>query len=157
TRLSRSEHLREWVEAIERHEPGANDDALGVFDAWRPDDFTYLSVDINTLLALISDPRLRTFSVSQPGRSTPMRIMSSGSDLRLILELARALSGRVRDDLIPPERIAKSRNHLLKRGTILHTDLAIEILLGNRSRGRAVPGGLEQFTLPLPDGRSQGL
>jgi tetratricopeptide (TPR) repeat protein len=59
--------------------------------------------------------------------------------------------------VIPPERLVKNRNHLLKRGVILHTDLALEVLLGNRSRGRAVPGGMEEFTLRMPDGRSQGM
>lgn len=53
-RLSRSEHLRQWVGAIERHKPGAEDEALGVFDAWQSDSLAYLAIDIDTLLKLIS-------------------------------------------------------------------------------------------------------
>lgn len=52
-RLSRSEHLRPWVDAIERHKPGAEDEALGVFDAWQSDSLAYLAIDIDTLLKLI--------------------------------------------------------------------------------------------------------
>jgi tetratricopeptide (TPR) repeat protein len=162
-RLSRSEHLREWVEAVEHHQPGANDDALEVFNAWRPDDFRYLTIDINTLLALIFDPRLRSFSFQPPGRSAAVRVVYSGSDLRLMLELAKAVRSRGTTEpvtdavVISPERLAKNRNHVLKRGAIFHTDLVLEGLLGNRSRGRAVPGGLEEFTLLMPDGRSQGV
>ena len=160
-RPSRSEHLRQWVEAIERHTAGENDEALGVFDAWRPDDFDKLTIDINTLLALISDPSLRTFSYQQrgPGRQTLIHVVYSGSDLRVILEVARTVRGRGVPDsvIIPPERLAKNRNHLLKRGAIFHTDIAIEVRLGNRSRSGAVPEGLEEFTLLMPDGRSQGM
>jgi tetratricopeptide (TPR) repeat protein len=158
-RLSRSEHLREWVEAVEHHRLGTDDDALDVFDTWRPDDFRYLTIDINTLLSLIADPSIRTFSFRQPGRSSPVNAVYSGSDLRLILELAKGIRARGAADtlVISPERIAKNRNHVLKRGAILHTDIVLEGLLGNRSRGRAVPGGFEEFTLLMPDGRSQGV
>jgi tetratricopeptide (TPR) repeat protein len=158
-RLSRSEHLRQWVEAIEHHQPGSDDEALGVFDAWRPDDFEYLTIDINTLLSLISDPRLRTFSFVVPGRFVPIHVVYRESDLRLILELAKTARSRGVADgtFITPERLARNRNHLLKRGVILHTDVAIEVLLGNRSRRRADVGGLQEFTLMMPDGRSQGM
>ena len=160
-RPSRSEHLRQWVEAIERHTAGENDESLGVFDAWRPDDFDNLTTDINTLLALISDPSLRTFSYQQvvAGRPSLKRVVYKGSDLSLILDIARMVRGGGVPDtaVIAPERLAKSRNRLLKRGAILHTDFALEVLLGNRSRGRSVPDGLQEFTLMLPDGRSQGM
>src|SRR5262245_107091 len=158
-RLSRSEHLREWVEAVEHHTSGANDDALDVFDAWRPDDFRYLTIDINTLLSLIADPSIRTFSFRQPGRSSPIQVVYTGSDLTLLVDLAKALRARGATDVlvIPPERLAKNRNHVLKRGAILHTDIVLEGLLGHRARSRVVPGGLEEFTLLMPDGRSQGL
>jgi tetratricopeptide (TPR) repeat protein len=158
-RLSRSEHLREWVEAAEHHQPGVNDDALDVFKGWRPDDFRYLTIDINTLLALISDPSLRTFSFKQPGRSSPMQVVYNGSDLTRLVDLAKALRTRGATDVlvIPPNRLGKNRNHVLKRGAMLHTDIVLEGLLGHRSRGGAAPGGLEEFTLLMPDGRSQGV
>jgi len=158
-RLSRSEHLRQWVDAIERHEPGAEDEALGVFDAWRTDDLAYLTIDINTLLKLIADPDLRTFSYFQPGRYRPIQVTYGESDLRLILELAKAARRRgVRErDVISPERVARNRNHVLKRGVILHTDLAMAVLFGKRPSGGAGPGGMEEFTILMPDGRSQGM
>jgi tetratricopeptide (TPR) repeat protein len=162
TQPSRSEHLRQWVEAIERHTAGENDEALAVFDTWRPDDFNHLTIDINTLLALVSNPSLRTFSYSEQtvaGRPSLKRAVYSGSDLTLILDIARMVRGAGVPDgaVIPPERLAKLRNRLLKRGAILHTDVALEVLLGNRSRARSVPDGLQEFTLKLPDGRSQGM
>jgi hypothetical protein len=158
-RPSRSEHLRQWVDAVEHHNAGADDDALAVFDAWRPDDFAYLTLDIDSLLKLISDPDLRTFSYFQAGRFKPIQVTYSGSDLRLIVELAKAARSRGArpGEVISPERLARNRNHVLKRGAILHTDLAIEVLLGNRAKGRAAPGGTQEFTLQMPDGRSQGM
>jgi tetratricopeptide (TPR) repeat protein len=94
-----------------------------------------------------------------PGRSAPIRVVYSGSDLNLILELAIAARSRGAVDAtsIPPERLVKNRNHILKRAAILHADVAAEALLGHRTKGSAAPEGLQEFTLPLPDGRSQGL
>jgi len=145
-RLSRSEHLQEWLAAIERHEPGRDDEAMSVFDSWRPDDFQYLAIDLNTLLALVADPSVRTFYWRVDGRSR--QVVYSGSDLRLILNLAKAAVER---------RGAGSRNHILKRGAILHTDIAIELLTGSRQKSRQAPFGFQEFTLPMPDGQAQRL
>jgi tetratricopeptide (TPR) repeat protein len=157
-KLSRSEHLQEWLTAIDRHEPGRDDDALGVFDAWRPDDFQYLSIDIVTFLAVMSDPGIRTFSVRVSGRSTPMPVVYNGSDLRLIVELAKAARARDADRFPDPvERLRRNRNHILKRAAILHTDVAVEVLLGGRSKSGKAPLSLQSYTLQMPDGRSQAL
>src|SRR5580765_4129436 len=157
-RLSRSEHLREWLQAIEHHQPGRDDEALSVLDAWRPDDFQYLSIDVGTLLAVMKDPDLRTFYWKVEGRSSPLHVVYSGSDLKLILELAKAANARDENRYpLPVERMARNRNHILKRAAILHADMAAAALLGNRKTRSAPPDGLQEFTLGIPDGRSQGL
>jgi tetratricopeptide (TPR) repeat protein len=157
-RLSRSEHLQEWLAALERHEPGRADDALGVFDTWRPDDFQYLAIDLNTLLSVIADPSIRTFFYRAERRSASRQVVYSGSDLRLIVELANAARDRRGDHVLQPaERLQRNRNHILKRAAILHTDMAIEVLLGGASRRRKAPLGFQSYTLLMPDGRSQGL
>lgn len=157
-KLSRSEHLRDWLTAIEHHEPGRADESTSVFDSWRPDDFQYLAIDVSTLLAVMTDPGLRTFFWRVEGRSTSRQVVYSGSDLRLILELASVARGRVGKDtaMIPQERLQRNKNRILKRAAILHTDIAIE-LLGNGSKGQRAPEGFQEFTLLIPDGRSQGL
>ncbi len=157
-RLSRSEHLREWLHAIEHHQPGRGDEAMAVLDSWRPDDFQYLAIDLGTLLSLMKEPSVRTFYWKVEGRSSPLHVVYSGSDLRLILELAKAASARDEDRYPSPvERIERNRNHILKRAAILHADMAAEALLGHRTRSGAAPAGLQEFTLGIPDGRSQGL
>jgi tetratricopeptide (TPR) repeat protein len=157
-RPSRSEHLQEWLTAIERHEPGRGDEAMGVFDSWRPDDFQYLPIDLGTLLAVMTDPGLRTFYRKAEGRSTPIHVVYSGADLRLILELAKSAAVRGEEKGGDPEqRLIRNKNHVLKRAAILHTDVAIEALVGNRPRGRPAPLGLQEFLLLMPDGRAQGL
>jgi tetratricopeptide (TPR) repeat protein len=155
-RLSRSEHLQEWLQAVERHEPGRDDESLSVFDSWRPDDFEYLAIDLNTLLSLMADPTIRTFYWSASGRSR--QVVYSGSDLRLILSLARDASERRGEDSVGLERRrARNRNHILKRGAIFHTDIAIESIIGVRQRGRQAPSRFQEFMLQMPDGRAQGL
>jgi tetratricopeptide (TPR) repeat protein len=158
-KLSRSEHLRDWLAAIEHHEPGRADESTSVFDSWRPDDFQYLAIDVSTLLAVMTDPGLRTFFWRVEGRSTSRQVVYSGSDLRLILELANAARGRVGKDaaMIPEAWLQRKKNRILKRAAILHTDIAIEQLLGNGSKSQKAPEGLQQFTLLMPDGRSDAL
>jgi tetratricopeptide (TPR) repeat protein len=157
-KLSRSERLEEWLAALERHEPGRADDALGVFDSWPSDEFQYIAIDLNTLLSLIADPSIRVFFNRVEGRSAARQVVYSGSDLRLIMELANAARARGGDrDSNPGERLQRNRNHILKRAAILHTDVAIESLLGGPSKGRKVPLSLRSYTLQMPDGRSQGI
>jgi tetratricopeptide (TPR) repeat protein len=154
-RLSRSEHLRDWLAAIERHEPGRGDESIHVFDAWRPDDFQYLAIDVNTLLAVMNDPGLRTFYYSANGRSR--QALYTGPDLRLILSLAKAESDRHGDVADPERRRERNRNRVLKRGVILHTDVAIDAAAGKAPKNGPGPLGLQQFTLLMPDGRSEAL
>jgi tetratricopeptide (TPR) repeat protein len=157
-RLSRSEHLREWLQAIEHHQPGRDDEAIGVLESWRPDDFQYLAIDVGTLLAVMKDPSLRTFYWKVEGRSSPLHVVYSGSDLRLILELAKAANARDEDRYpLPVERMERNRNHIVKRAAILHGDVAAGALIGSRTKGSSAPEGLQEFTLQIPDGRSQGL
>jgi hypothetical protein len=144
-RLSRSEHLRDWLAAVERHEPGRADESLNVFDSWRADDFQYLAIDVNTLLSVMADPRLRTFFYRVDGRSTPRQVVYSGSDMRLILDLARAANERGNPSLDPAVRLARNKYHVIERAAIFHTDAAIDALLGNR-KGRRAPFGLQRFT-----------
>src|SRR5262245_33612997 len=126
-RLSRSERLQEWLMALERHEPGRADDALRVFDTWPSDEVQYIAIDLNTLLSLIADPSIRTFAYRVEGRSISRPVVYSGSDLRLIMDLAKAARARGEDRGMPPaERLQRNRNHILKRAAILHADAAIE-------------------------------
>jgi hypothetical protein len=74
------------------------------------------------------------------------------------VELANAARDRRGDHALQPaERLQRNRNHILKRAAILHTDMAIEVLLGGVSRRRKAPLGFQSYTLLMPDGRSQGL
>jgi tetratricopeptide (TPR) repeat protein len=165
-KLSRSEHLRDWLAAIERHTPGTIDDATHVLDSWRADDFQYLAIDVKTLLAVMTDPGARTFFVRPDGRGRWMQQVYGGSDLKLIVELAMAarargaaprshvtLDGVEAGSFVSEEQLQKNKNHILKRGAIFHTDVALDSFDGHRSKGQSVPAGLQEFTLPMPDGR----
>jgi hypothetical protein len=78
--------------------------------------------------------------------------------MRLILELAKAANARDEGRFpLPVERMERNRNHLVKRAAILHGDLAAGALIGSRTKGSSAPAGLQEFTLGIPDGRSQGL
>jgi Tfp pilus assembly protein PilF len=134
------------------------DESVAVFDSWQPDDFEYLAIDLQTVLALIKDPGLRTFFYKPEGRGQSRQVVYSGSDMRVLLEVAMAARKRVGEDTAMPveRRLQKNRNHVLKRAAIFHTDVALDVLLGGRSNVRA-PLSLQSFTLKMPDGRSQGM
>jgi tetratricopeptide (TPR) repeat protein len=152
---SRSERLEAWLSAIESHEPGRGDKALSVFDSWRPDEYEALSTDVATLSLLIDNPKLGKFYSKPQGQKAAVQIAYSASDLARIASLAKAAAARgAEGGLSLEERLARNRNHILKRGAILHGDLAAEQIRGVRPRTDT--SDLQQVTLSLSDGRQSG-
>jgi tetratricopeptide (TPR) repeat protein len=154
---SRSERLEAWLSAIESHEPARGDKALSVFDSWRPDEYQALSIDVGTLSLLIDNPKLGKFYWKPQGQKAAVPIAYSASDLARIASLAKAAAARgAEGGLSLEERLARNRNHILKRGAILHGDLAAEQIRGVRLRTDTAHSDLQQLTLSLSDGRQSG-
>ena len=124
---SRIERLQTWFAASERHEPGKADGLVAMFDVWRPEDFEWLSVDVNVVLALMDDPRLSVFFRTVEGRSTPVQALYSRAELAQLRAIAKTAAERTGEDssILPAERVLRNKNRILKRGALLHTDAAL--------------------------------
>lgn len=123
--LSRIERLRAWVEAIERHEPGAADESLLRVASWDRATLWRVWIDSGAIVSLIRDPRILVFytpieaepfsaifRTPQPRLRT--RIVSYGRDeLRQLQLIATEVADRGGEDRI------------LKRGAVLHSDIAM--------------------------------
>ena len=170
---SRIERLQAWLAASERHTPGNADDLAGLFDAWRPEDFEWLSIDVNVVLGLMGDPKLETFfrmpegappspftaGTRVEGRSTPIQVLYSRAELTQLRAIAKAAAARRGEDpgIDPQDRFARNKNRILKRGALLHTDAAMLALSGARPAASRPDSPLREITLFLPDGRQSGM
>ena len=98
------DNVRAWLEAVERHIPGDVDAAARTTGSWSGDDLDMLIVDVNALVQLV---------------------VPSGGPL-----LPRTVRGYTANELGELQAIAKQErkrgvNRLMKRGALLHTDVAL--------------------------------
>ena len=145
---SRIERLQTWFAASERHEPGKADGLVAMFDAWRPEDFEWLSVDVNVVLALMDDPRLAVFFRTVEGPSTPVPVLYSRAELTQLRAIAKTAAERTGEDsgILPAERLLKNKNRILKRGALLHTDAAVLALAGTQPAASRAGAPVRQIT-----------
>lgn len=110
--------LRLWLVAVDRHQPGAADDAAKVMGSWSDDDLDRLFIDVNALVHLVRSAR--SGRVPLPSGVRPF----TPSEMSDLASLADA--ERLRMD-----------NRLVKRGALLHTDIAsLGLARGSLSLGR---------------------
>ncbi|HEY1306221.1 MAG TPA: tetratricopeptide repeat protein [Vicinamibacterales bacterium] len=157
TRLSRIDRLRAWIAAANEHEPGFLDDSAEAINRWSAADLQTVGIDVGSVVSLVRDPSVRLFFVAAerppqrrgdptppPARPTP--IGYSGSELKALVDIAASLG--------PPT--TGHENQLLKRGAMLHADVAILAPLDQR-RTRGTRAGSQRYRLNMDDGRATGL
>jgi hypothetical protein len=124
--VSRIDRLEQWMAAIERHEPGTFDPPAMTVRPWNSNDMRWLWIDLNSVIRLMRDPGVSLFFMTTPGQSTPTRYVYSGSDLRRLLTLAlKEIPRRNETGVQRQDRARVSQNRLLKRGAVLHGDIAM--------------------------------
>jgi hypothetical protein len=159
------------------HEPGAEDAPVMEVGLWSGSELPTLWVDWNVLLRLMRDPRPAAFSVQSPGQSKPQPIVYTNRQLHRLQVLACAAAGIVNEracvELKAPfeldadllrlaERARASRaggddNYVLRRGALLHTDVAMLTTRPSGPIGAEGMPGPQQITVWFSDGREKGL
>jgi tetratricopeptide (TPR) repeat protein len=123
--VDRLERLRQWLDAVEQHEPGAGDEPLMRVASWDRSTLWRVWTDVGAIVSLVRDPEILVFYT--PIESEPF----SG-----IFRLAQS---RIRTRVVPYGRdeikrlqlIAKDvvarggEDRVLKRGASLHADIAM--------------------------------
>ena len=113
--------VEQWLQAVEQHAPGVQDQAILSVNSWNRDDLSQILLQIEALVMLAREPGgVINFRISRG----EMRAVYTGDDLKRLRELgkrAEALGDRA----------------LLRRGVLLHTDAAI-LSGGDESHGLGV-------------------
>jgi len=160
-RISR---LEQWLSATASHRPGAVDEQVRLVNAWNQEQLRQIWIDVSTIVSLVRDPDISLFYVNEPstrngpgqqGRrlsslatSRSTQVLYTVGELRRLRALARRVSSTGKPG---------AENDLVKRGALLHADIAILTPMASRgagSDGRPGPGGL---TLFMNDGQQIGL
>jgi tetratricopeptide (TPR) repeat protein len=178
----RIEGLERWLKAVARHLPGEDDEALQEIAAWPNVNLKNLWVDANVLSQIIrsqnaqamSSRHVESFSVRGEGQKTSTAIRYTNTQARRLMALACAAGGVLTEtrcmtmqagDELDPEfrqmailaRAARLRgddNYIMRRGAILHSDVAILAPQSMKADGAVMPsGGLDRFRMDISDGR----
>lgn len=159
--------LERWVKAVLHHEPGLDDPSLQAIGLLSSGELQILWVDVTDLILVMRDPNLVRFTVvGQNGRK--QEVPYNPVDLSRLRTLACAAGGLIDDpacarpmsqaDAELKELAALARaevgvgadNYVLKRGALLHTDIAIRGLGSTEAIDTAGP--LRPFKLDISDG-----
>jgi tetratricopeptide (TPR) repeat protein len=162
----RIERLEQWLQAVERHQPGELDDHVKEISEWGAESLRLIWVDTTSLVSLVREPDISVFYISEPmspnrsrerlappgspgsqlpqpfNRSKP--VVYSIGELRRLKALARTLV---------TNGGAGVENRVLKRGAMLHADIAMWVPVTARRKGVSGADGMQGSTLYVKDGQ----
>jgi tetratricopeptide repeat protein len=161
--------LREWIDAVDRHNPGQPDVAAIGVGSWSRAQLEVLFLDLKALLQLITAPDRPRF----PGAARAFTL----PELQQLQDLALREARRVAEHPVKLQELAATHlvtwqlttadarrvvNRLVKRATLLHTDIAL--LVPSAADGPAesripVPHPLldTRSSVQVDDGRQVGI
>lgn len=159
--LSRIERLKAWIAAVERHEPGELDDSALTVNDWGLEELRFLWYDVTSLVSLVREPEVLIFFTPQerPVGGQPNPVQQSVASRRRFPQLTYTVN-----ELQRLRAIAQTlggpgdgrENALLRRGAVLHADIAMLAPLSPvRWSGRS--SGLDRFIVRMDDGRQVGV
>ena len=161
--LSRMDRLEAWVAAVNQHTPGEADEAVLEINRWSSGDLRGVWIDASSLVSLVREPGVSLFYV--PGdpelRLTPSGWVTSTQATRTGRPMPIPYSGR---DLERLRKIAAPlgsptdgrENLLLKRGAMLHADIAMLAPAEARFAAKSNVGS-RRYRLNMDDGRPTGI
>jgi tetratricopeptide (TPR) repeat protein len=153
--------LERWLSAIAEHRPGSLDDYVDLINTWNQEELRLIWVDISTIVSLVREPRVSIFYVTEPRPTTgPARQVNPLATARSTqvfytfgeLRRLRALASQV-----SPTGQPGPENDVLKRGAMLHADIAILTPIGSGGAASDVRPGPGGATLFMNDGQQLGL
>ena len=176
----RIERLERWMKAVARHVPGMDDDPLADIAGWANRDLKALWIDANVLTQMVRNPRAAAFNVRGEGQRAAAQVRYTATDLHRLHVLACVAGGMLVEpecmregaaNELDPEfrqmavlaratRVRGDNNYLLRRGAILHSDIAILAPASMIASGPVVArpsGGPERFRMEISDGQELDL
>jgi len=175
----RIERLKAWLKAVDRHEPGVEDDVVGEVGGWSNTQLRGLWIDVNVLTQLMRNVRLSRFLIRMETQRNATEIRYTSQQLRQMATLAcvagamlarpdcvaiKAASSADEELLRLAEHAGAERersgddNYVVRRGALLHADVAML-----QPRGAVEPFaspfaapaiGPQTWRIDIADGRS---
>jgi tetratricopeptide (TPR) repeat protein len=161
--------VEQWLKAVMRHEPGTTDEAAALVGSWSNAEMRALWTDSNVVVQMMRNPRLLTFTM-QGQRAQPIRY--TREHLRRLKAFGCAAAGRVGDlicadvagrldaDLVRLGVLSKAANfhgdednYILRRGALLHADIAMLIVPSAEPVGSGALVGPRRVRMQISDGR----
>jgi hypothetical protein len=142
----RLDRLHRWLKAVDRHEPGEQDEALAEVGAWTNTELRGLWIDVNVLSQLMRNPRLGRFVVQGEGQRAATEIRYTSFQHRQLTAFACAAAATLADPTCIEMKATNSldadltrlaqhagaerartgdANYVVRRGALLHSDIAI--------------------------------
>jgi tetratricopeptide (TPR) repeat protein len=170
--------LERWLKATARHAPGTDDNALKEVAAWANPNLRELWIDANVLIQIMRGHGGDRFSVRSGGQAKTTQIRYTMMQLLRLHLLACAAGGALVEtecraihaaDRLDPEltqlaalaRAAVSRgddNYILRRGALLHSDIAMLAPLAMTATAEAPWSiGPQRLRMAISDGRQVDL
>jgi tetratricopeptide (TPR) repeat protein len=180
----RLERLAQWMKAVARHLPGEDDEALEEVAGWPNADLKDLWVDANVLAQMTRSEAIRIingrrgidrFSVRGEGQKTAAAIRYTKTQIRRMTVLACAAGGLLVEPpcmsmdaandldadlrriatLARTVRLRGDENYIIRRGAILHSDVAMLAPLSMKApdETRNAIGGLTRLRMEIADGQ----
>ena len=160
-KLARIERVEAWVAAVNRHELGELDEPALTVNEWGLEELRFLWYDVTSLTSLVREPDVLIFFAPQErpvGVQQPNAVQQSVASSRRYPQLTYTAKelGRLR---VMAEKLGGRtdgrENALLRRGAVLHADLAMLAPPSPvRSSGRSA--GLDRYIIRMDDGRQVG-
>lgn len=175
----RLERVEQWLKTVMHHQPGEADEPANLVALWSNGDIRTLWVDANVVVQLMRNPRGLAFNVQFEGQKTVQRVRYTAAQMHRLKVLACAAAGAVSlpacvdqragaeldEDLVRLSSLAAASrlggdhdNYILRRGALLHADIAM--LVPARSREPVDAGlsaGPQRIRLDISDGQGVDL
>jgi tetratricopeptide (TPR) repeat protein len=156
-KLDRIDRLRQWLDAVEEHEPGVPDDALMRVASWDRTTLWRIWIDVTSIVSLVREPDVAVFY--QPVEDEPFsgifrtlqpryktRTISYGwSDVKRLQVIADEVKER------------GGENRILTRGASLHADIVMLEAVGTLALGRPQRSRSSLFMVYMSDGQQTGV
>ncbi|PYR19853.1 MAG: hypothetical protein DMF94_14200 [Acidobacteria bacterium] len=175
---ARIDRVERWLKAVTLHEPGVDDDALREVGSWSNRDLQTLWIEVNVVVQLMRNPRKGIFSVRPDSQRAPTEIRYTARQLGRLVALACAAGGIIAEPhcvdikaatsldadlmrlsgLAGAARLRGDGNYVLRRGALLHSDVAI--LTPRSAMDPVSPSplpGPQRLRLEISDGRDVDL
>ena len=170
--------LEQWLKALVRHTPGAEDEALAEAGSWSNGELRSLWIDVNVLIQVTRNLKLSRFSVQFQGLRTRTEIPYTQVQMRRLAVLACAAAGTVLElqcmtinaggeldaellrlsSLVRAAKVRGDDNYIERRGALLHGDVAMLGPPGPVEPLSALPSaGPQRFKMQISDGREVDL